>query len=133
MATETRTLVERWLEAGDSADLDAFDACLHHDVVVHAPLGLSTRGLEAEKDVWRAALDAIPDLRHAVQEVVVEGATVAVRAIVTGTLLREFAGIPATGRVFEIDQMVFAHVRDGKLKEIWEVADVARILRNQDQ
>ena len=33
MATETRTLVERWLEAGDSADLDAFDACLHHDVV----------------------------------------------------------------------------------------------------
>lgn len=133
MATEAKTLVERWLEAGDSADLDMFDDCLHQDVVVHAPLGLSTTGLEAEKNVWRAALDAIPDLRHAVQEVVVEGPTIAVRVIVTGTLLREFAGIPATGRAFEMDQMVFAHVREGKLKEIWEVADVARILREPDR
>ena len=133
MATEAKTLVERWLEAGDSADLDMFDDCLHQDVVVHAPLGLSTTGLEAEKDVWRAALDAIPDLRHAVQEVVVEGPTIAVRVIVTGTLLREFAGIPATGRAFEMDQMVLAHVSEGKLKEIWEVADVARVLRGSDR
>lgn len=129
MAAEARTLVERWLEAGDRGDLDSFDDWLHPDVVVHAPLGLSTSGVAAEKDVWRAALDAIPDLRHAVQEMVVEGATIAARVVVTGTLLGEFAGIAATGRAFEMDQMIFAHVRDGKLKEIWEVADVTRVLR----
>lgn len=85
LATEARNLVDRWLGVGDSADLDTFDDYLHQDVVVHAPLGLSTMGLEAERDVWRAALDAIPDLRHAVQEVVIEGNTIAVRVIVTGT------------------------------------------------
>jgi ketosteroid isomerase-like protein len=37
-----QTVVFRWLAAGDAGDLDAFDELLHPDVVVHAPLGLST-------------------------------------------------------------------------------------------
>jgi ketosteroid isomerase-like protein len=89
-AAKTRTLVERWLGAGDAGDLDEFDEYLHRDVVVHAPLGLSTSGVEAEKAVWRAALEAMPGLRHTVQEAVVEGTTIPVRAIVTGTLVGEF-------------------------------------------
>ena len=43
-----RSLVEEWLEAGDGGDLDRFDELLHSNVVVHAPAGLSTRGVEAE-------------------------------------------------------------------------------------
>ena len=66
------TVVFQWLAAGDAGDLDAFDALLHPDVVVHAPAGLSTTGVEAEKAVWKDALTAMPDLRHEVQEVVVD-------------------------------------------------------------
>lgn len=127
--TRPPTLLERWLEAGDEGDLDVFDEVLHPDVRVHAPLGLSTTGIEAEKEVWRAALGAIPDLRHMVQEVLVDGAMIAVRTVVTGTLAGEFGGVAATGHPFRIDQAVFARVRDGLLVEIWEIADVAPILR----
>jgi len=67
------SVVARWLAAGDSGDVEAFDDLLHGDVVVHAPRGLSTEHLEAEKQVWRDAVAAMPDLRHEVQEVLVQG------------------------------------------------------------
>ena len=61
--------MERWFAAGDAGDLDTFDGFLHPGVVVHAPMGLSTGGPEAEKAVWRDALRAMPDLRYDIQEV----------------------------------------------------------------
>ncbi len=55
--------------------------------------------------------------------------TIAARVVVTGTHMGEFVGLAATGRKFAIDQATFAHVRDGKAAEIWEVADTASLLR----
>jgi ketosteroid isomerase-like protein len=79
-----QTVVFRWLSAGDAGDFDAFDELLHPDVVVHAPLGLSTAKLDDEKAVWRDALAAMPDLRHNVHEVVVEGEVEMARVVVRG-------------------------------------------------
>ncbi len=131
MGTEPKSLLERWLEAGDAGDVAAFHELLHDDVVVHAPLGLSTHGVEDEKEVWRAALAAIAGLRHDVQEVIVDGDSMAARVIVTGTLVEAFAGVPPSGEPFRLDQVVFAHVRDGKASEVWEVADVGVLLRGR--
>lgn len=120
-------VVTRWLAAGDSGDVDAFDELLHVDVVVHAPRGLSTTNLEAEKQVWRDAVAAISNLRHEVQEVVVEGNVEMARVVVTGTLLREFAGVSGSGRPFRMDQAVICHLDDGKILEAWEIADVGSV------
>ncbi|MCA1780945.1 MAG: ester cyclase [Dermatophilaceae bacterium] len=125
-----QSVVSSWLAAGDAGDVDAFDGLLHADVVVHAPVGLSTTSAEAEKDVWRHALAAIPDLRHAVQEVLVDGDVEMARVVVTGTVQSEFGGVAATGRGFRIDQAVITHLRDGKVAEAWEIADIAA-LRSQ--
>lgn len=121
------TVVFRWLSAGDAGRLDAFDDLLHPDVVIHAPAGLSTTSVEQEKAVWQDALAAMPDLRHDVQEVVVDGDVEMARVIVTGTLASDFGGIKATGRSFRIDQAVIVHLRDGKVGEAWEVADIASL------
>ena len=48
---------------------------MHADVVVHAPAGLSTNSRQAEKQVWRDALAAMPDLRHTIQEILITGDT----------------------------------------------------------
>lgn len=122
-----RTVVGRWLAAGDAGDLDAFDDLLHPDAVVHAPLGLSTNSAEAEKAVWREALDAMPDIRHDVQEVVVGSDVEMARVVVTGMMTTGFAGVAGTGRSFQIDQAVIAHLRDGKVTEAWEIADIAAL------
>lgn len=123
------SLLERWFAAGDAGDFGSFGDFLDPDVVVHAPMGLSTQGPEAEKEVWRDALRAMPDIRHDLQEVISDGSTIAARAIVTGTLKGDFAGIAANGRSFKVDQGLFAKVRDGKIVEAWEIVDTASLLR----
>lgn len=117
----------RWLAAGDAGNLDAFDDLLHPDVVVHAPLGLSTTSIEEEKAVWGEALAAMPDLCHDVQEVLVDGNVEMARVVVTGTMHASFAGIGGSDRSFQIDQAVVAHLRDGKVAEAWEIADIAAL------
>ena len=104
-----------------------FDDLLHPDVVVHAPAGLSTDSAEAEQQVWREALAAMPDLRHDVQEVVVDGDVEMARVIVSGTMRGDFGGVEGTGRTFRMDQAVITHLRDGKVAEAWEIADIAAL------
>jgi ketosteroid isomerase-like protein len=122
------SLVARWLAAGDEGDVEAFDNLLHGDVVVHAPRGLSTEDLDSEKQVWRAAVAAMPDLHHEVQEVVTQGNVEVARVVVTGTLRQGFAGVAGTGRSFRMDQAVICHLRDGKISEAWEIADVGSLV-----
>jgi predicted ester cyclase len=122
-----RSVVFRWLAAGDAGDLDAFDDLLHPDAVIHAPLGLSTASAEQEKAVWKDALAAMPDLRHDVQEVVVNGDVELARVVVTGTLRASFGGVEGTRRSFQIDEAVITHLRGGKVIEAWEIADIAAL------
>lgn len=127
MCVISSAVVFRWLAAGDAGDLDAFDELLHPDAVIHAPAGLSTTSADEEKAVWRDALAAMPDLRHDVQEVVVNGDVEMARVVVTGTLTASFGGVEGTGRSFRIDQAVITHLRDGKVVEAWEIADIAAL------
>lgn len=127
MIDSRQTVVFRWLAAGDAGDLDSFDELLHPDAVVHAPLGLSTTSVEEEKAVWRDALAAMPDLRHDVQEVLVGDGVEMARVVVTGTMATSFAGVGGSGRGFRIDQAVITHLRDGKVAEAWEIADIAAL------
>lgn len=121
------TRVYRWLAAGDAGDVGAFDELLHPDAVVHAPRGLSTTSRDQEKEVWVQALAAMPDLRHEVQEVLVDGDVEMARVVVTGTMAQDFAGVEATGRSFRMDQAVIVHLREGKIAEAWEIADVGSL------
>ncbi len=125
---QSESVVARWLAAGDSGDVEAFDDLLHGDVVVHAPRGLSTGDRESEKQVWRDAVAAMPDLRHEVQEVVAEGNVEVARVIVTGTLRHDFAGVSGAGRFFRMDQAVICHLHDGRIVEAWEIADVGSLV-----
>ena len=124
----TASLLHRFVAAGDSGDLDALDDVLWPDVIVHAPLGLSTTGSDEEKAVWRAAKEAIPDIRHEIQELFQDGETLIARVVVTGTLRDEFAGLRSDGAPFEIDQVIIAKVRDGRAYEIWEIADTGTLM-----
>jgi ketosteroid isomerase-like protein len=121
------TIIYRWLAAGDAGDLDAFDGLLLSDAVIHAPRGLSTTSREAEKAVWREALGAMPDLRHDVQEVLVGRDIEMARVVVTGTMVAAFAGVEGSGRSFQMDQAVIVHLREGRIAEAWEIADVAAL------
>ena len=122
------SVLERLLAAGDAGDVDSFATYLHHDVVVHAPMGLSTVGLVAEQESWRRAKNAVRDLRHQTLSVLQNGNLEAARCLVTGTLDGTYGGITAVAKPLKIDQAVFARLRDGKIEELWEIVDTASLL-----
>jgi ketosteroid isomerase-like protein len=121
------TIIFRWLAAGDAGDFDTFDDLLVPDAVIHAPRGLSTTSREAEKAVWREALAAMPDLRHDVQEVLIGRDVEMARVVVSGTMAASFGGVEGSGASFHMDQAVIVHLRDGKITEAWEIADVGAL------
>jgi len=113
--------------AGDAGDLDSFDQYMHHDIVVHAPAGLSTVGLQNEKESWRKAKLAIPNLNHEFLDLLTTPTSEAARTVVSGTLAGTYGGFTATGRPFKTDQAVFARIRGGKIYELWEIVDVGSL------
>jgi ketosteroid isomerase-like protein len=126
------SVTARWLAAGDSGNLDEFDRLMHADVVVHAPAGLSTSSRDEEKQVWRDAVASVRGLRHEIQELLTDGDTEMARVIVTGTIVGDLGSVTteATGadRAFTLDQAIICHLRDGRIAEAWEIADIAALL-----
>jgi predicted ester cyclase len=127
---DPEALLRGLFAAGDAGDLEAFDLYLHDDVIVHAPAGLSTVGLENERESWRKAKLAIPDLHHEFFDVLSSPTLIAARTVVTGTMRGSYGGLLAQGRSFRVDQAIFAHVLDSKIAELWEIVDTA-VLREQ--
>ena len=63
----------------------------------------------------------MPDLRHGGWEVVVDGDMARV-----GTMAASFAGVEGSGRSSNRSGGV-THLRDGKVIEAWEIADIAAL------
>jgi len=126
---QRETILHRYLRAADNGQVDRFSEFLHEDVIVHAPLGLSSNGIEHERQVWRDALAAIDDLKHEVVEVIEDGPRIAARAVATGTMRGKFAGLDATGKSFRIDQAWIVHLRGDRIAEIWEVTDTGALFK----
>lgn len=123
------SLLELLFAAGDRGDVDSFGLYLNDDVVVHAPAGLSTVGIEEERESWRRAKAAMPDLHHEFVDVLKTESHEAARTLVSGTMSGSYGGLTAAGRRFSTDQAVFARIRDGKISELWEIVDVSAIDR----
>lgn len=66
---------------------------------------------------------AFPDLRFQVEELVAEGDLVSARLVYRGTHQGEWKGIPPTGRKVEVNEMMFFRFEEGRIVEVWEVAD----------
>jgi predicted ester cyclase len=122
-----QTVMYAWLYAGDAGNFDIFDELLHPNVIIHAPLGLSTKSSEAEKQVWRKALEAMPDIQHNVREAVVNDNIEMARIIVTGTLESDFAGAKGSGKSFKFDQAIIMYLQGGKATEGWEITDTSAL------
>lgn len=124
-----RSLLRELFTAGDAGNVERFHELMHDDVVVHAPFGLSTSGLEAEKESWRKAVTEMSDLTHDFQAVVIDDEMESARCIVTGKLRGTYGGVSGHGKSFTIDQALFARVRDGKIAELWEIVDTDALLK----
>ena len=76
-------------------------------------------GLAAYIDGVKAVCTAFPDYRWELQELVVEGDTIAARLIGQGTHTGPFSGIAPTGRKVSTQELVIYRIADGKIVRCW--------------
>jgi steroid delta-isomerase-like uncharacterized protein len=125
-----RSLVERYLAAWTSGDLDAFDQLVTPDYVNHSPSTPDpVAGPDGLRPIVAAMRAGIPDLRYELVHVVADGDLVAFHSLVRGTQTGELFGMAPTGRSFCVRQMQVERVRDGRIAEHWRVTDEAALAR----
>jgi predicted ester cyclase len=115
---ENKRAVRRFPEEVATGKIDVINEICVEDVIDHSPLG-EIKGREELKEQATYLLSAFGDFSATVEDIIAEGDTVAMRVTLRGTHVGEFMGIEPTGKEFEIQNMVFARMEDGKLAERW--------------
>lgn len=101
------------------------------DAVLLAAPGFIGHGLGGRDDLkrdlemWAAAF---PDLDITVEDTIVEDGRVAVRMRLRGTHTGTFAGLPPSGRHFEVRCTDVVRIADGRVAEAWPLVDLAGLL-----
>jgi len=114
---EHKALVHRFVEEfWNRGNMAAADELM----TANATIFLPGRG-EVSKEIFKAFAitlrGAFPDWYSTVEEMIVEGDTVAERWTGRGTQLGEFQGIQPTGRQVAVPGFVFYRVTSGKITE----------------
>jgi predicted ester cyclase len=137
MATETTAEENKQIarrfpeEVATEGDIDLIDDLCTADVVDHNPLR-ETRGREELKRHIESIRAAFGDFSATVEDIVGEGDTVAMRVTLRGRHDGDFAGIEPTGNEFEVNNMVFTRIEDGRVAERWVNPDVYGLMQQVD-
>jgi steroid delta-isomerase-like uncharacterized protein len=103
---------------------DAYWELNDPDFVNLAPL---PPGITADREGGFAYLfgfmNAFPDSRVTIDDMIAEGDQVVTKKTFTGTHTGEFAGIPATGKPVTLQFVDIMRLRDGKIVEHWNCID----------
>ena len=91
------------------------------DCVIHATEG--DRSLEDDIKETAMYLDAFPDLKVTIEDMVAEDDRVAFRGVVRTTHSEEFMGITASGKQIAVPVSGFAKITEGKIAEWWNSPD----------
>ncbi|MDI9896488.1 ester cyclase [Rhodococcus sp. IEGM 1381] len=83
-------------------------------------------GVEGYRDGLQDITVAFPDFNWRIEDLIVEGRSMAARLTDTGTHQGEFDGIPATGRHVQIRELAVYRIDDdGKIVRCWGDLEVA--------
>lgn len=109
-------------------NFDLIDEIFAEDCVEHGPMG-EIHGRETFRTQLESFLGAFDDFSATVEDVVSAGDTVAMRVTLSGTHAGEFMGVEPTGESFEIANLVWTRIEDGRIVERWAIPDMMSFFR----
>jgi steroid delta-isomerase-like uncharacterized protein len=115
-----KAVVRRFIEEVQNQKMwDVYDELNAPDFVnLSAPPGVPS-DREGGKMFLGAFLNAFPDCRFTIEDMIAEGDRVATKKTFSGTHTAEFNGIPPTGKEVTITFVDILRLRDGKITEHW--------------
>lgn len=125
---QNKAIVRRFIhEIFLKRDLEAVDQLLTDDFTPHTWGG--TGGKRDLKEAIERVTAGISDEEMTIEDIIAEGDLVAVRLTSAATHTGEFMGMPATGNGYEIGEIHFFRLRDGKVAEHWHQADFMGMMK----
>ena len=118
-----KALVADYLREVDSGNVEALRDFCGPKFVLHLP-GFPPLGLEAAIESGLNFRAAFPDLGHETLDLIAEGDQVVLSTVIKGTQTGSFQGIEASGRLVAVSVVTIFRLEDGKISEIWELADL---------
>ena len=117
---EIITRFELGFRAGDQATID--ELC-DPGFVDHNPAPGHEPTLAGFKEKIAYMCSCFPDLTEDLREIIASGETAATRWVLTGSLQREFMGIPPARQPITVEGMNFYRLSDGRVTDIWTQFD----------
>lgn len=127
MTPAPRDVVLAYVDAFNRGDLAALRALLADDAVIQGVTGVAT-DWERIESVWRQLIEGYC-MQLRVDEMLVDGESVAVRYVESGTFRAPAFGYAPTGRSYELVAMEFFRIHDGLITQRWGARDSAAQLR----
>ncbi|CAL9651859.1 MULTISPECIES: ester cyclase [Streptomyces] len=118
-STNLRDFYQSYVDALNAREFDRMEEFVHESIIMHSEPS-SRAALIAQ---LHSIVDAVPDFHWEVQELAINGDSIAVRAINTGTPAKEWLGAAPTGKSIEIVEYAIYRVRDGKFLHMSAVHD----------
>jgi predicted ester cyclase len=127
-----KATVIRLLDAMNSGDAGliahTIDEVFDPAVKQHSPF--EATGVQTLKEmVFDRLYRAFPDMHITIEDLIEEGDKVVEKDTVTGTHLGELNGLPPTGRSVAYTEIFIMRFVNGRIAEIWGVADVFSQMR----
>ena len=127
---ENKAVIRCWIEAFNERNLEAEADLLAPGYVAHVPAAPGPlEGLEAWRQFTGPFVEAFPDLRLTVEDIMAEGDMVAARVAFDGTHRGEFQGIPPTGKEVAFTSIEVNRVVDGKVEAHWVEIDLLGLMQ----
>jgi steroid delta-isomerase-like uncharacterized protein len=113
-------------EVWNSHNPEALAKYFAADAKVHSmtPGSVAGTGLAYLKERAQSLLNAFPDIRFLIEEVVVQGDILAARVTLEGTQRADFAGVPATGKRMKVYDFAMYRIVEGKITDVWSLIDM---------
>jgi len=127
--SENIEIITRFEYAFRAADQTTIDELCDPGLVDHNPAPDHEPTLDGFKQKVAGFKAVFPDLEEDLQEIIADGDAVATRWVVTGSLQREFMGIPASGQTIRVEGMNFYRVKGGRVTEIWTQFDGVALMQ----
>lgn len=132
MSETNKNTVRQIEEAWNANQLEKLDTWFAPDFAQHSgPPPEMGDGLAAAKAAHQMSLQAMPDRRTEVQELLADGDKVAVRMRLTGTNTGGFPwfGIPANGKKADFEWISVYTLKDGKVTEHRAIMDLMTFMQ----
>jgi steroid delta-isomerase-like uncharacterized protein len=127
LSDKAQTLVRCYYDALNRKDFNSLDEILAPNLVHHGIRTVTSR--DALKAMLIAYREGFPDLRHSIEDVVVQVDRIAIRTTTSGTQTGPFLGHPPSGRSFTATALSLYRLDSGLIQEIWEVFDTLSMLQ----